>query len=88
MLKQIKTQPFGFLMFLLGQFTLWPQAIRILEIHSAYGISLTTSIVGLAMSLCSCIYCLKSSNNMFWFTLDSISNLLAGSIILFLKFYF
>lgn len=84
-LSEIKNQPFGFIMFALGQFTLWPQAIWIIMLHSAIGISWITCTVGLVMSICSCLYAYKQGD-MFWFKWDSISNLIAGSLILILKF--
>lgn len=85
-ISEIKKEPFGFVMFLLGQFTLWPQAFWVISIHSALGLSWITCSVGLIMSICSCVYA-YNKKDMFWFKWDSISNLLAGSLILFLKFY-
>lgn len=74
----------GFLMLVIGQFTLWPQALHTFKLKDATGLSMITCSVGLTMSLLGFLYASGANENLF-FWLNYGSNTLASAAILGLK---
>ena len=76
----LKSDNFGVMMFVMGQFTLWPQAIHTYNLGHAGGLSLITCVMGIFMSLFSLIY--SWNTNAKWYRWDNISNMTASTILL------
>lgn len=82
MLKEFfgKTENFGILMFIMGQLTLWPQAVHTFMLGHGGGLSGVTCVMGIFMSLFSLIYSWNTDAK--WYRWDNMSNMVASTALL------